>query len=616
MAGRHTPAPERPSPELPAGGEKRGFTQKLLDGIERVGNKVPHPAIIFAGLCVFVIVLSAVLSLFNVSVTHEVAETAPAAPISQPLTDEIEGGTQSPDAVNELPDSAAADVVIRTETTEIKSLLSLDGIRFLFTSFVDNFAGFSVVAVILVAMLGVGVAEESGLMGALIRKLVRVAPRSAVTFIIVFVGMLSSIASDAGYLILIPLAAAAFVSVGKHPLAGLAAAYAGVSAGFAVNILITPSDGVLTEVTNEAIHLVDPNTSIGITSNLWFNIASTIFVTFVIVFVSSRLIEPRLGRYEQEPAAVAAGGSSVAAGSVAAGSGADGSGGNGSGENGSGGNGSGGEGSGGDGSGGPGTATEDAVDAAGEARGLRYAGIAVLASLAVVLLLAIPSWGPLRNPDTGSLIDDAPLMTSLIVIITIIFLLAGIGYGRGAGTLTTSTAVINAITKTWAGLAGLLFMLFLISQFIAYFNYSNMPVVASVGMADLLERADIGAVWLLIGFILVIALLDIIIPGMLPKWAIFAPVFIPLFIRLDVAPQTLLAAYRVGDSPMNVVTPLMVYLPFIVIVAQRYMKRAGLGTIISLMIPYSLVVLVAWVVFFAAWFLLGIPMGPGYPSHL
>ncbi|HEY6746124.1 MAG TPA: AbgT family transporter [Mycobacteriales bacterium] len=608
MAGRHTPAPDATSPDLPAEGpEKRGFTQKLLDGIERVGNKVPHPAIIFAGLCVFVILLSAVLSLFNVSVTHEVAESVPTSQVSQQITDEIEGGTQSPDAVNKLPDSAATDIQIKTETTEIESLLSLDGIRFLFTSLVDNFAGFSVVAVILVAMLGVGVAEESGLMGALIRKLVKVAPRWAITSIIVFVGVLSSIASDAGYLILIPLAAAAFLTVGKHPLAGLAAAYAGVAAGFAVNILITPSDGVLTEVTNEAIHLVDPNTSIGITSNLWFSIVSAIFVTAVIVLVSSRIIEPRLGRYVPDAAVALAGAGAGAAGSGGA-AGAD-------------------PGAAGDSVADPGQdsaagpaevepATEDAIDTVAESRGLRYAGYAVLAALAVVLLLAIPSWGPLRNPDTGSLIDDAPLMTSLIVIITIIFLLAGIGYGRGAGTLTTSTGVINAITKTWAGLSGLLFMLFLISQFIAYFNYSNMPVVASVGMADLLERADIGAVWLLIGFVLVIALLDIIIPGMLPKWAIFAPVFIPLFIRLDVAPQTLLAAYRVGDSPMNVVTPLMVYLPFIVIVAQRYRKSAGLGTIISLMIPFALVVLVAWTAFFAIWFALGIPMGPGYPSHL
>ena len=247
MASRHTT--DTPSSGVPAGaGEKRGATQKLLDGIERVGNKVPHPAMIFAGLCLFVIVLSAVLSLFGVGVTHEVAETVPAAPASSSAVDQIEGGTQYPYAVGTPPDYGEYDVVIRTETTEIESLLSLDGIRFLFTSVVDNFAGFSVVAVILVAMLGVGVAEESGLMGALIRKLVKVAPRWALTFIIVFVGMLSSIASDAGYLILIPLAAAAFLSVGKHPLAGLAAAYAGVSAGFAVNILITPSDGVLTEV--------------------------------------------------------------------------------------------------------------------------------------------------------------------------------------------------------------------------------------------------------------------------------------------------------------------------------------------------------------------------------
>jgi aminobenzoyl-glutamate transport protein len=590
-----TPAP---APDL----QKRGGVQRLLDGIERIGNKVPHPAIIFAGLCLFVILLSAVLAAVGVSVTYEVAEP----PVVDGVTEQYEGGSQVPDLQLPPEDYAAQDLVIHEETTEIESLLSIDGLRFLFTSLVSNFSGFSVVAVILVAMLGVGVAEESGLMGALIRKLVRIAPPWAITFIIVFVGMLSSIASDAGYLILIPLAAAAFLSVGRHPLAGLAAAYAGVSAGFAVNFLITPSDGVLTEVTNEAIALVDPDRSLGITSNLWFNIGSTIFVTLVIVFVSARLIEPRLGAYdaaegEAPPAdrggtGDADGGSRVAGdeGIVAAG------------------------GAGTAANGGAGTAVADTatVDGAAESRGLRYAGIAVLAAVVVVLLLAVPSGAPLRNPETGSLVTDAPLMESLIVIITVVFLMAGIGYGRGARTLTSSTDVIHAITKTWASLAGLLFMLFLIAQFIAYFNYSNMPTVASVGMADLLERADIGAVWLLIGFVLVIALLDVIIPGMLPKWAIFAPVFIPLFMRLDVAPQTLLAAYRLGDSPMNVITPLMVYLPFIVIVAQRYKRSAGLGTIISLMIPFALVVLVTWTAFFAVWFLLGIPMGPGYPAHL
>ena len=544
-----------------------------LDVIESIGNKVPHPAIIFLGLCVLVIVASAILAAFDVKVTYEVAQPPPVQ-----VTQDYETGTQVPDYKLPPPDYQHGKPVITQETTAIKSLLSVDGVRFLFTSLVSNFSSFSVVAVILVAMLGVGVAEEAGLMGALIRKLVKVAPAWAISWIIVFIGVISSVASDAGYLILIPLAAAAYASVGRHPLAGLAAAYAGVAAAFGVNVLITPSDGILTEVTNEAIGLVDPNLQIGITANLWFNIVSTFFLTAVIVFVSSRLVERRLGRYDPAEAETPTEGFADP--------------------------------------GGAGTATATEVDVAAESRGLRVAGYAVLASLVVVVLLSAFPGAPLRNPETGSLVNDAPLMDSLIVIITLIFLAAGIGYGYGARSLTGSTNVINAITKTWASLAGLLFMLFLIAQFIAYFNYSNMPTVISVVMADVLEAANIGPVWLLIGFVIVIAILDIIIPGLLPKWAIFAPVFIPLFIRLGVAPQTLLAAYRLGDSPMNVITPLMVYLPFIVLVAQRYKKTAGLGTIIALMIPYSVVVLVAWLLFFIAWFLLGIPMGPGYPATL
>jgi aminobenzoyl-glutamate transport protein len=545
----------------------------MLDRIESLGNKVPHPAMIFLGLCVLVILLSAVLAAFDVKVTYDVAE-----PPTVTVTQDYETGSSVPDYTVPPANYEPQKVEIKQETTAIKSLLSVDGVRFLFTSFVSNFSGFSVVAVILVAMLGVGVAEEAGLMGALIRKLVKVAPAWALTWIIVFIGVISSVASDAGYLILIPLAAAAYRSVGRHPLAGLAAAYAGVAAAFGVNVLIKPSDGILTEVTNEAIALVDPNLKIGITANLWFNIVSTFFLTVVIVLISSRMVEKRLGKYDPAEGADPTEGFADP--------------------------------------GGAGTATAVEVDAVAESRGLRFAGYASLASVVVVMLLSVFPGAPLRNPETGSLINDAPLMESLIVIITLIFLAAGIGYGHGARSLTGSTAVINAITKTWASLAGLLFMLFLIAQFIAYFNYSNMPTVISVAMADVLEQANIGPVWLLVGFVIVIAILDIIIPGLLPKWAIFAPVFIPLFIRLGVAPQTLLAAYRLGDSPMNVITPLMVYLPFIVLVAQRYKKTAGLGTIIAMMIPYSFIVLGAWLLFFIAWFLLGIPLGPGYPVSL
>ncbi|MGD9890468.1 MAG: AbgT family transporter, partial [Dehalococcoidia bacterium] len=186
----------------------------------------------------------------------------------------------------------------------------------------------------------------------------------------------------------------------------------------------------------------------------------------------------------------------------------------------------------------------------------------------------------------------------------------------GAKTFSNSVDVVNSIQKTFAGLAGLVFMLLIISQFIAYFNFSNMPTAAAVGLADLLERIDLGAIWLLIGLILIICLLDIIMPGSLPKWAIFAPIFIPLFMRLGVAPQTVLAAYRVGDSPFNVITPMMVYLPFIVLTAQRYQRDAGLGTIISLMIPYTVVVLITWLIFFVLWYVIGIPLGPGYPVEI
>ena len=543
----------------------KGFLQKILDGIEKAGNKVPHPVMIFVYLIVLVIALSVVLDALNVGVTEEILTP------TEPLTtqEEIVGGSSVPVDVT----SPDWDEHFTTEQVraEVHSLLTVDGLRFIFTSFVSNFANFNVVAVIFVAMIGVGVAEEAGLMAALIRRLVAVAPGSILTFAIVLVGGLSSVATDAGYLILIPLGAAAFLSVGRHPLAGVAAAYAGVSAAFSVNILIAPLDALLTEMTNESIRLVDPTQTVTITSNLYFSIASTVVMALVITVITSRMIEPRLGAYRA-----------------------------------------------GSGSGDESVAAEDATQLApeDEARGIRYALIAILLAFVGIVLLTAPSGGPLRDPDSGAIVGNTPFMDSLIFLITLVFLVAGIGFGIGAQTLKTSTDVVNSIVKTFAGLSGLIFMLLVISQFIAYFNFTNMPNVIAGGLAHLLERADVNEVILLIGFILVICLLDIIIPGALPKWAIFAPIFIPLFMRLGVAPQTLLAAYRIGDSPMNVITPLMVYLPFIVVVSQRYVKDAGIGTIISLMIPYTFIVLLLWIIFFVVWYVVGIPLGPGYPVDL
>ncbi|WP_245601891.1 AbgT family transporter [Hamadaea tsunoensis] len=543
---------------LPA---KRTFTQRMLDGVERAGNKVPHPVMIFLILIGLIIVLSAILAAFNVRVTYEVA--APAPVVAEQTYD---GGTYEPglEAHDVHP-----PVETHVETAKIKSMLTADGIRFIFTSAVQNFTNFGVVGVILVAMIGVGLAEQAGLIGALIRKLVAVAPKWSLTFIIVLLGIVSSIASDAGYLVLIPLGAVAFMSVGRHPLAGLAAAFAAVGATFGVNVLITPIDGIVTEVTNESAALVDPTRTIGLTANLFFGIGSTIFLAFLITFITEKIVEPRLGKFTGKP--VAAGPDDVAA---------------------------------------------DAPDEGNQQRGLRYALWGFLVVFVILLLMTVPSWGILRNPKTGSLVEDSPLMDSLIFLIMLIFLVCGLAYGYGAGTLKGSAAAMSAITKTFAGLGGLIFMLLVIAQFIAYFNYTNMATVAAVKMADWLESANIGPLWLLIGFIIVTLILDIIIPGVIPKWAIFAPIFVPLFLRLGVAPQTVLAAYRVGDSPMNVVTPLMVYLPFIVLLAQKYKKAAGVGTVVSLMIPYTLIVAVGWTLFFVAWYLIGIPLGPGAPVHL
>lgn len=541
--------------------EASGLSKRFLDGIEKVGNKVPNPVVMFLYLIAGVAVLSALLSWANISVTEDVATPTPTAEIRD-LRDALGGSVVAYDVVLQ-EEVTIPDYTIQEETFEVRSLLSIDGIRYIFANFVNNFAGFAVVAVTLIAMAGVGVAEHAGMMSALIRKLVAVAPKGAIAFILILVGVISSVASDAGYLILIPLGGAAFLSLGRHPLAGIAAAFAGVGAIFGVNILITPIDSMLTEITNEAIGQSGP--ALDVTANLYFSIASTFVLAAVAAVITQRIVEPRLGPYDPAEGTVA---------------GSDG---------------------------------EETIDEAAEARGLKYAFRGMLGSIAVVTLLTAPPGAPLREAETDAILGSTPFMASLIFVISLTFLVCGICYGKGAKTIGGSDDVIGAIGKTWAGLSGLLLMLLMISQFIAVFNYSNLPRVAAVEMAGVLESADIPGLALLVALIFVVVLLNLILPGVVPKWAIFAPVFIPIFTRLDIAPQTVLAAYRVGDSPTNVMTPLMVYLPFIVTLAQRYKKDAGIGTIIALMLPYVIGILVVWTVFFSAWVALGIPLGPGSP---
>ena len=504
---------------------KAGFLDGFLTTIERVGNKVPHPAIIFFILIGLVIILSVILSLIGWSATYEAVD-----PVSH-------------------------EVVERT--TAVRSLLSADGIRFMFTSIVPNFLGFGAVGVIIVAMIGVGLAEESGLIATLVRKIVEIAPRSIFTFIIVMLGVVSSIAADAGYLVLVPLGAAAFHSLGRHPLAGLAAAFSGVAGVFLVNLFVTPTDALLAEMTNDAIHLVDPNQNVTLVGNLYFMIASSILMGLVCTILTEKVVEPHLGPYE--------GGVPVEA---------------------------------------------QAALSPEESRGLRYAGWALLGFVIVIGLLTALPGAPLRHPETGEILSGSPFMSGLIVLISALFFTIGFAYGKGAGTVKDLTAAIGMIVKTFSGLAGLIFLLLVIAQFIAFFNFTNIATVLAANLAEFLETVPLGGVSYILIFVLVIFLIDILITGAVAKWAIFAPVFIPLFMRLGGDPDLVLAAYRVGDSPANVITPLNVYLGVMVGFAAKYQKDAGIGTIVSLMLPYTVVLMVLWTLLLVGFFVLNIPLGP------
>ncbi|MBU8540012.1 AbgT family transporter [Falsiroseomonas tokyonensis] len=508
----------------PATLEDKTVMQRLLDTVERIGNRVPHPVMIFVYLIVFVVILSALLTAFGARVTYQAYN---------PATGDIEPAT-----------------------TAARSLLTIDGLRFMFTGVVPNFMGFNAVGVIIVAMVGVGVAEEAGLVKALIRKLVIVAPPKALTYILVFVGIVSSIAADAGYLVLIPLAAAAFLSVGRHPLAGLSMGFAAVASAFMVNVLIVPVDGILTEITNDAARLVNPNVSIDLASNVWFSIASVAMLTVLIGVVTEYVIEPRLGAYVGDYHVP--------------------------GEN---------------------VLSDD------EYKGLRAAGLGFIGVMVLIGLLVLPPGAPLRNPETGAIIGASPFMGSLIVSIALIFLVCGIAYGRAAGTMSSAGEAIAAIQKSIGSLAGLILLLLVISQFIAIFNYSNMATLAAVSLAEFLGGLNMPTVVLLVGFVIAVFGIDLIITAAVAKWAIFAPVFVPLLMQLGVEPVTVLAAYRVGDSPMNSITPLNAYFAMIVTFAIRYQKDAGVGTVIALMLPYVIAISVVWTMLLAAWYLLGLPWG-------
>lgn len=537
--------------------------QRFLDVVEKVGNMVPHPVLIFVTLILMVMGLSHVLYLAGASVTFEAIVPDAAAkeaagdsqgdgldPRAYDLGTQVEYGVLDEKAYK-----------IEQQTVSARSLLTTDGVRFMYVSLIPSFMGFTAVGLMIAAMVGAGVAEASGLVNTLIRKLVLLSPRWALIYILALVGILSSIAADAGYLVLIPLAGTAFLSVGRHPIAGLALAFAAVAGAFTVNMLIKPLDAVLVEFTNDAIALVDPEMSIGLASNLWFSIASVVLLTLIVAVVTERIIEPRLGSYQPDQA--------------------------------------------GDG----GVGEKSGPLSADESQGLLFAGLVLVGVLGVLGLLTLPSGAPLRDPETDVLIGNSPFMNGLIAVIMVLFLATGAAYGYGAKTITSVTDIIKAMEKAMSGLGSLILLFLVLSQFIAYFNYTNMGTILALRLADLLKAANFPALLLLIGFIVVVSLIDLLITGAIAKWALFAPIFVPLLMALAVAPEAVLAAYRIADSPMNTITPLNAYFALVVGFAQRYDKSAGVGTVVSMMLPYVVIMYAVWTLLFTGWQLLGLPWG-------
>lgn len=492
---------------------------RLLAAIERAGNALPHPATLFATLAVCVVLASAIAAQFQLSVVHP--------------------GTG--------------------KTVEVVNLLSLSGLHRMLTSLVANFTGFAPLGTVLVALLGIGVAEGSGLIAAALRLVVLAAPRRLLTFAVVFAGVLSNAASEIGYVLLVPLAAAIFQAAGRHPVAGLAAAFAGVSGGYSANLLLGTIDPLLAGLSQEAAHIVDPGYLVNPACNYYFMAVSTLLVTALGTVVTELIVAPRLGPWK------------------------------------------------GDGAG----AGLDPLTSA-ERRGLKFAAVAAALFAAWILLGSVPPDGFLRDPKTGSLLHS-PLLSGVVALVFTGGLITGLAYGIGAGTVRSDADVIKGMGKAMSTLGSYLVLVFFAAQFVALFNWTNLGLILAVTGADLLRASGLGGIPLMLAFILLSALVNLFMGSASAKWAIMAPVFVPMFMLVGYSPELTQAAFRVGDSVTNVIAPMMSYFALIVAFVQRYHPAAGIGTVIATMLPYTAVFLPAWSALLAGWLAAGLPLGPGAP---
>jgi aminobenzoyl-glutamate transport protein len=515
--------------------ETTGWFSKFLAAVEWLGNLLPHPITLFALFCVFIIVFSGIAEYFGMSV-----------PDPRPL------GSAGREA----------DGVI-----EVISLFSGEGLRRIVAGLVTNFTGFAPLGTVLVALLGVAVAEHSGMLSAAMRSLVMGASKRMVTVMIVFAGVVSNTASELGYVVLIPMAAMIFHSLGRHPLAGLAAAFAGVSAGYSANLFIGTVDPLLSGITQEAAQLLDPEYLVGAEVNWFFMIASTFLIAIMGTFVTEKIVEPRLGPYNESEASIDLG--------------------------------------------------EQKVDeiTAQERKALRMAGLTFLILCGLLALTVVPEWGVLRNQDTGG-VKNSPFLKGIVAYIFVTFAIPGYVYGRIAGTMKTDRDVIDAMSKSMGTMGMYIVLVFFAAQFVAFFKWTNLGTVMAVKGAVMLQTLGLDGPEVFVFFIILCGMVNLTLGSASAQWAVTAPIFVPMLMLIGFAPETIQAAYRIGDSVTNVITPMMSYFGLILAVAAKYKKDLGIGTLIATMLPYSMIFFVGWTLLFYLWvFVLGWPVGPGAATY-
>jgi aminobenzoyl-glutamate transport protein len=509
---------------------KRRATDRFLDVIERVGNALPDPTTLFALSALAVIVLSGIAAQFDLSVAH---------PTTGALIEPV-------------------------------SLLSVDGLHRILTGLVTNFTSFAPLGTVLVAMIGIGVAEVSGLIGAVMRMLVLKSPRALLTPVVVFCGVLSNAASEVGYVLLVPLAALIFKAAGRHPILGLAAAFAGVSGGYSANFVLGTIDPLLAGLSQEAARIIDPTYVVSPAANYYFMFVSTFLITGLGWWVTEKLVAPRLAAVAVETA---------------------------------------------------GQETDSTADEAikplapEEKRGLRYAFVAFLVFTSLLLWGLLPADGFLRDAETGGVLHS-PFLKGIVAIIFFYGVGLGTAYGVGAGTVRNDRDVIKGMSDQMSTLGGYMVLVFFAAQFVAFFNWTNLGLIFAVEGATILKSAGLHQVPLLLSFILLSAMINLVMGSASAKWALMAPVFIPMFMLLSYPPELIQIAYRVGDSVTNVISPMMSYFALIIAFVQRYVSKAGIGTLVSLMLPYSITFLIGWSIMFVVWLALGWPVGPGAPTTL